>query len=46
MIAILVGIFFGNVFQVRNAFQKGLDFTREYILKLWNYLSWNSTKAI
>ena len=34
MIAILVGIFFGNVFQVRNAFQKGLDFTREYILKL------------
>ena len=34
MIAILIGIFFGNVFQVRDAFQKGLDFTREYILKL------------
>ena len=34
MIAILVGIFFGNFFQIRNLFQKGLDFTREYILKL------------
>jgi uncharacterized integral membrane protein (TIGR00698 family) len=34
MIAILVGIFFGNFFQIRNSFQKGLDFTREYILKL------------
>jgi len=34
MIAILLGIFFGNVFQVREGFQKGLDFTREYILKL------------
>ena len=34
MIAILVGIFFGNAFQVRDSFQKGLDFTREYILKL------------
>jgi len=34
MIAILLGIFFGNIFTVRNSFQKGLDFTREYILKL------------
>ena len=34
MIAILIGIFFGNAFQVRETFQKGLDFTREYILKL------------
>ena len=34
MIAILLGIFFGNVFQLRQGFQKGLDFTREYILKL------------
>ncbi|MDC0518408.1 putative sulfate exporter family transporter [Candidatus Pelagibacter sp.] len=34
MIAILIGIFFGNIFQVRETFQKGLDFTREYILKL------------
>jgi uncharacterized integral membrane protein (TIGR00698 family) len=33
MIAILIGIFFGNAFQVRESFQKGLDFTREYILK-------------
>ena len=34
MIAILLGMFFGNIFQVRQGFQKGLDFTREYILKL------------
>ena len=34
MIAILIGIIFGNAFQVRESFQKGLDFTREYILKL------------
>jgi uncharacterized integral membrane protein (TIGR00698 family) len=33
MIAILIGIFFGNAFQVRESFQKGLDFTKEYILK-------------
>ena len=33
MIAILLGMFFGNVFKVRDGFQKGLDFTREYILK-------------
>ena len=34
MIAIILGMFFGNVFKVRDGFQKGLDFTREYILKL------------
>ena len=34
MIAILLGMFFGNAFKVRDGFQKGLDFTREYILKL------------
>ena len=34
MIAILIGMFFGNAFQVRKSFQQGLDFTREYILKL------------
>ena len=28
MIAILIGIFFGNIFQVRESFQKGLDFTK------------------
>ena len=33
MIAILIGIFFGNAFQIRELFQKGLDFTREFILK-------------
>ena len=34
MIAILLGMFFGNIFQIRDSFQKGLDFTKEYILKL------------
>ncbi len=34
MIAILLGIFFGNIFKVRDGFRKGLNFTREYILKL------------
>jgi len=34
MIAILLGIFFGNFFKVRDSLQKGLDFSREYILKL------------
>jgi len=34
MIAILLGIIFGNIFKIRDIFQKGLDFTREYILKL------------
>ena len=34
MIAILLGIFFGNVFQIRESFLKGLDFTQKYILKL------------
>ena len=33
MIAILLGIFFGNFFGVRESFQKGLDFCREYVLK-------------
>ena len=33
MIAILLGMIFGNIFKVRDSFQKGLDFTREYILK-------------
>ena len=33
MIAIILGMFFGNIFKVRDGFQKGLDFTREYILK-------------
>ena len=34
MIAILLGIFFGNIFKVRESFQKGLDFTSDYLLKL------------
>ena len=34
MIAILIGFFFGNFFKVRESFQLGLDFSREYILKL------------
>ena len=34
MIAILIGIFFGNIFQVREMTSIGLDFTQKYILKL------------
>jgi uncharacterized integral membrane protein (TIGR00698 family) len=34
MIAILLGMFFGNVFQIRESFLRGLDFTQQYILKL------------
>ncbi|ETA69814.1 putative sulfate exporter family transporter [Candidatus Pelagibacter ubique] len=34
MIAILLGMFFGNVFQIRESFLKGLDFTQKNILKL------------
>ena len=34
MIAILLGIFFGNFFKIRECFLKGLDFSKEYILKL------------
>mgnify|MGYP001218357610 CR=1 FL=1 len=34
MIAILLGMFFGNFFKVRKGFQKGLNFTKDYILKL------------
>jgi uncharacterized integral membrane protein (TIGR00698 family) len=34
MIAILLGMFFGNIFQMRDSFIKGLDFTQKYILKL------------
>ena len=37
MIAILIGIFFGNFFKVRESFQKGLDFTREYILMIKHF---------
>ena len=34
MIAIILGIFLGNFFGVRWGFQKGLDFTKDYVLKL------------
>ena len=34
MVAIIIGIFFGNFFNIREVFQRGLDFTREFILKL------------
>ena len=34
MIAILLGMFFGNVFKIRESFLKGLDFTQKNILKL------------
>ena len=34
MIAILLGMFFGNVFKIRESFIRGLDFTQKNILKL------------
>ena len=34
MVAILLGILFGNFFKIRESFQKGLDFTKDFILKL------------
>jgi len=34
MIAILLGMFFGNVFHIMEIFLRGLDFTQKYILKL------------
>ena len=34
MIAILFGMFLGNIFQIRKAFLEGLDFTQKNILKL------------
>ena len=34
MIAILLGMFFGNIFQMRDNFVNGLEFTQSYILKL------------
>ena len=35
MIAILLGMFFGNVFQIRESFLRGLDFTQKYICLLY-----------
>ena len=34
MIAILLGMLFGNIFKIRDNFLKGLNFTQSYILKL------------
>ena len=34
MIAILLGIFFGNFFKIRENFQRGLNFSKDYVLKL------------
>ena len=34
MIAILFGMFLGNIFQIRKTFLEGLDFTQKNILKL------------
>ena len=34
MIGILLGMVFGNTFQMRDNFVRGLDFTQKYILKL------------
>ena len=34
MIAILTGMLFGNIFQIRESFLKGIDFTQKHILKI------------
>ena len=34
MIAILLGMLFGNIFQIRESFLRGLDFTQRHILKI------------
>ena len=34
MIAILMGIVLGNIFQMREGFLLGINFTQKYILKL------------
>ena len=34
MIAILLGIMFGNIFKMRESFLLGIDFTQKYVLKL------------
>ena len=34
MIAILLGMVFGNIFQMREGFLLGINFTQKYILKL------------
>ena len=39
MIAILLGIFFGNFFKIRESFQKGLDFSKEYISVSYTHLT-------
>ena len=47
MIAILLGMVFGNIFQMRDSFQKGLDFTQENIsLKLGIICLRHSIKTI
>ncbi len=37
MIAILMGIVLGNIFQMRERFLIGINFTQKYILKLQSY---------
>ena len=45
MIAILFGILLGNIFQIRNIFLKGLNFTQSNILKLGICLLYTSDAA-
>ena len=46
MIAILLGMFFGNIFQIRESFLRGLDFTQKYIFKTGYYLLRYSIETI
>ena len=45
MIAILLGIVFGNIFQMREGFLKGLEFYSKIYSKTWNNLFGYSIKT-
>ena len=46
MIAILMGIVLGNIFQMREEFFTWNKFYSKIYFKTWNNLSWYSIKAI
>ena len=46
MIAILMGIVLGNIFQMREGFLTWNKFYSKIYFKAWNNLSWYSIKAI
>jgi uncharacterized membrane protein YadS len=46
MIAILLGIVLGNIFQMREGFSTWNKFYSKIYFKTWNNLSWYSIKAV